>query len=270
MDILLNIDPSEVERGGTIYVTAAIANWDLWYSYYVDYAEIKFYLRAGRWINILLNTTTMQVDRYVPYTLGWFYILNNEEVQLPDNMPSGTYEVWVYIHYSDFEGWTHICNYASLKVLGRQFPVPTELKYDDGDPETRIYGSTPGDMILNKFTAGGSRTRITKAKIHLCEDPWVDFTLVILDSNREFIYTRNVSPEGTGWLILDLKEERVFVEGGEDFYVGVKWMTGGMPLFGCDESSPDGKSWSYDVDTGTWNLWSDLDFMIRVEVTSRS
>jgi len=130
---------------------------------------------------------------------------------------------------------------ANAIVIGK----PVELYYDD-DGFEEGWGAVSGCMFAVHFVYNPPipirifKGQITEAKVFISSEP-AEFKLHILDRNKMMIFSKMVTPTGTGWCAIDLSKNRVKIVG--DFYVAVEYLHRYVPYIGYDTTSPDGEGW---------------------------
>ena len=141
-----------------------------------------------------------------------------------------------------------------------------EYAYDDGECGSYSYKSEdPGKMWAVGFTPLFSG-KLLKARFYVTKDS-NSFKVHVMDKNKNDLVSAVVrTPTSEGWFDVDLSDKEVRVKMGEDFYIGIEWITKDKPKIGYDTDEPDDeRSWSWN---GTsWSKYSYVyDLMIRAVV----
>jgi hypothetical protein len=144
----------------------------------------------------------------------------------------------------------------------------TELKWDDGGDNGATWNSN-GEFLANKFSlpSGWTEARILKARYYMQSQSYLAaFKVHIFDSDLStelLLPAPTVNPTATGWFDVDLTSYNVIVTG--DFYVAIEYLNDTSPRLGWDLDDPDHNQ-SYYTLTGSWLVYPDVDYMIRVVI----
>ncbi|RMH73821.1 MAG: hypothetical protein D6675_01345 [Gemmatimonadetes bacterium] len=155
--------------------------------------------------------------------------------------------------------------------------LPTELFYDDGDPETGWgTGQGVGRLVDAGFVSGIRLTAPAPAQLMSAKFYIKD--ICGADSNNTFsakIYeftggspgaqlgtAVNVEPVAAGWIEVDFSDQNLTVDG--DFIVAFQWLTDDCPALGSDLDSSTQRSW--DFNGSTWALYPNEHYFVRAVV----
>jgi len=119
-----------------------------------------------------------------------------------------------------------------------------EYAYDDGLCESYQYkAEDPGSMWAVRFSPLFSG-RLVKARLYIAGSPG-GFKIHVMDKNRtDVIVPFLASPSSEGWFDIDLSGHGISVKSGEEFFVGIGWITKNVPEIGYDSADPiDRRSW---------------------------
>jgi len=138
----------------------------------------------------------------------------------------------------------------------------TQIAYDDGEPEGYSYWTGAGGMFAVRFTPSTSGQLKTASFFFLMPG---SFKVHVLDASRnDLISPLTRTPTFGGWYDVDLTAQSITISTGVDFYIGMESRVANMPWLVADTSSPDGRSWEWNL--VSWTRRTTRDYAIRAEV----
>ena len=254
-----------------------------YHGYLIDAADIDIYrLEIPEISNISINLDVpADFDLYLLQPIGSDFSLlaSSEESGSTSESMAGNIDPGVYyLAVTAYD--THQDPY-SLTISGiteTTDPVlyQTTLAYDFGDPSDYIWGTTLGDAAACMYTLPSVPARLNKIWLNL-----QDLDAGGLGGDGTFyLYTadyygslladtiRQLTPQDTGWLYLDLEPENIYIYG--DFLVAILYDGFNTPGIGYDntksfgnnlffsEDYPDG----YMEDPGTYFIRAEIEYLV--------